>query len=45
MKDSHGIKKLYGGARRGYGSRGRICRETNLKEFFFNFAKGPNFFC
>jgi len=25
MKGSHGIKKLYGGARRGYGGGGRIC--------------------
>jgi len=25
MKGSHGIKKLYGGAGRGYGSGGRIC--------------------
>jgi len=26
MKGSYGIKKLYGGAGRGYGSGGRICR-------------------
>jgi len=25
MKGSHGIKKLYGSAGRGYGSGGRIC--------------------
>jgi len=25
MKGSHGIKKLYGGAGRGYGGGGRIC--------------------
>jgi len=25
MKGSHGIKKLYRGAGRGYGSGGRIC--------------------
>jgi len=25
MKGNYGIKKLYGGARRGYGSGGRIC--------------------
>jgi len=25
MKDSHGIKKLYGGAGRGYEGGGRIC--------------------
>jgi len=26
MKDSHGIKKLYRGAGRGYGGGGRICQ-------------------
>jgi len=26
MKGSYGIKKLYGGAGRGYGGGGRICR-------------------
>jgi len=26
MKDSYGIKKLYGGAGRGYGGGGRICQ-------------------
>ena len=25
MKDNYGIKKLYGGAGRGYGGGGRIC--------------------
>jgi len=28
MKDSYGIKKLYGGAGRGYGGGGRICPKT-----------------
>ena len=29
MKDNYGIKKLYGGAGRGYGSGGRICPFKN----------------
>jgi len=28
MKISYGIKKLYGGAGRRYGSGGRICQES-----------------
>jgi len=31
MKGSHGIKKLYGSAGRGYGGGGRICLTPNLK--------------
>jgi len=27
MKGSYGIKKLYGGAGRGYGGGGRICHD------------------
>jgi len=30
MKGSYGIKKLYGGAGRGYGSGGRICPKQKL---------------
>jgi len=30
MKGSHGIKKLYGGAGRGYGGGGRICLISNI---------------
>jgi len=30
MKGSHGIKKLYGGAGRGYGGGGRICQIFNM---------------
>jgi len=30
MKSSYGIKKLYGGAGRGYGGGGRICHEFFL---------------
>jgi len=29
MKGSHGIKKLYEGAGRGYGGEGRICHKIN----------------
>jgi len=31
MKGGYGIKKLYGGARRGYGGAGRICRSLVVK--------------
>jgi len=30
MKNSYGIKKLYGGAEREYGGGGRICRKNNV---------------
>jgi len=32
MKGSRGIKKLYGGAGRGYGGGGRICPKYVLRE-------------
>jgi len=31
MKGSYGIKKLYGGAGRGYGGGGRICLGVMVK--------------
>jgi len=31
MKGSCGIKKLYGGAERGYGGAGRICPQNSIK--------------
>jgi len=30
MKVSHGIKRLYGGAGRGYGGGGRICPHNSI---------------
>jgi len=30
MKGSYGIKKLYGGAGKGYGGGGRICQDVNV---------------
>ena len=31
MKGNYGIKKLYGGAGRGYGGGGRICHLINIR--------------
>jgi len=35
MKGSYGIKKLYGGAGRGYGGGGRICHFLLVKSVTF----------
>jgi len=35
MKGSHGIKKLYGGAGRGYGGGGRICHRTEWENMAY----------
>jgi len=34
MKDSHGIKKLYESARRGYEGGGRICLEISILRLY-----------